>query len=227
ITIIYKLSLLDTAFFILEFLLVFPSIVIFEAFTLSRKQCQSDRTSQQRSTRSKQARATTTFHSRDYGLYGHHDESNQVPSTTPTSYHPYKTEFENSNNKNYNNDAYNTRFSETSYNNKYYNKDSYEGNQYELSDTNKNYNAHNNRYNTYNSNAVSRYNGERQGISDTRFLEGGKYFYDVGTEMYNPTNYGDSSREVNTNNWYNNRGVNYNGYQNQEEFEDEHENFEP
>lgn len=196
-----------------------------------------------------------------YGLYGHHDESNQVPSTTPTSYHPYKTEFENSNNKNYNNDAYNTRFSETSYNNKYYNKDSYEGNQYELSDTkyteegynnkyhnsyqnnynndaanekysynnnnNKNYNAHNNRYNTYNSNAVSRYNGERQGISDTRFLEGGKYFYDVGTEMYNPTNYGDSSREVNTNNWYNNRGVNYNGYQNQEEFEDEHKNFEP
>lgn len=201
-----------------------------------------------------------------YGLYGHHDESNQVPSTTPTSYHPYKTEFENSNNKYYNNDAYNTRFSETSYNNnnnKYYNKDSYEGNQYELSDTkyteegynnkyhnsyqnnynndaandkysynnnnnnNKNYNAHNNRYNTYNSNAVSRYNGERQGMSDTRFLEGGKYFYDVGTEMYNPTNYGDSSREVNTNNWYNNRGVNYNGYQNQEEFEDEHENFEP
>ncbi|KAG4949400.1 hypothetical protein JHK84_042859 [Glycine max] len=235
--------------------------VLQQSHPFRQRQCQSDRTSQQRSTRSKQARATTTFHSRDYGLYGHHDESNQVPSTTPTSYHPYKTEFENSNNKNYNNDAYNTRFSETSYNNKYYNKDSYEGNQYELSDTkyteegynnkyhnsyqnnynndaanekysynnnnNKNYNAHNNRYNTYNSNAVSRYNGERQGISDTRFLEGGKYFYDVGTEMYNPTNYGDSSREVNTNNWYNNRGVNYNGYQNQEEFEDEHENFEP
>lgn len=202
-----------------------------------------------------------------YGLYGHHDEYNQVPSTTtnPTSYHPYKTEFENSNNKYYNNDAYNTRFSETGYNN---NKDSYEGNQYELSDTkyteeeynnnnnkyhnsyqnnnqkyynndaangiysynnnNNNYNANNNRYNTYNNNnAVNGYNGERQGMSDTRFLEGGKYFHDVAAEKYNPTNYGDSSREVNTNNWYNNRGGNYNGNQNQQEFEDEHENFEP
>ncbi|RZB65006.1 hypothetical protein D0Y65_041175 [Glycine soja] len=156
----------------------------------------------------------------------------------------YNTRFSETsyNNKYYNKDSYegnqyelsDTKYTEEGYNNKYHN--SYQNNynndaaneKYSYNNNNnKNYNAHNNRYNTYNSNAVSRYNGERQGISDTRFLEGGKYFYDVGTEMYNPTNYGDSSREVNTNNWYNNRGVNYNGYQNQEEFEDEHENFEP
>ncbi|TKY71736.1 E6 protein [Spatholobus suberectus] len=200
-----------------------------------------------------------------YGLYGH-DESNQLPSTTPTttttSYHPYKTEFEDtnkySNNKYFNNEAYNNK--------KYYNKDAYGGNQYKLSDTkyteegynnnkyynsyqndnqkyyhnndaangkyyynnHNNYNANNNRY-SYNTNAANnRYNGEKQGMSDTRFLEGGKYFHDIYAEKYNPTNYGDSSRGVNTNNWYNNnRGGNYNGYQNQEEFEDEQENYEP
>ncbi|KAL9321184.1 hypothetical protein ACSQ67_013023 [Phaseolus vulgaris] len=123
-----------------------------------------------------------------YGLYGH-DESNQAPSTTttknaasyttPTSYHPYKTEFEN--NKYFNNDAYNNR-----------------------------------------------YNGEKQGMSDTRFLEGGRYFHDIYAEEQHPTtNYEDSSKGVDTNYWYNNRGGNYNGHQNQEKFEDEHENFEP
>lgn len=205
-----------------------------------------------------------------YGLYGRyhdHDESNQLPSTTTTttSYHPYRTEFDNTN-KYSNNDAYNTRFAETGYNNNnnnnYYNKDSYEGSQ--LSDTkyteegynnnnkyynsyqnnnqkyynndaandkyynsNNNYNAHTNRY-SYNTNAANnRYNGEKIGMSDTRFLEGGRYFYDISSEKeYNPKNYGDSSRGVNANNRYNNRGGNYNGHQNQE-FENGQENFEP
>ncbi|RDX93824.1 Protein E6, partial [Mucuna pruriens] len=186
-----------------------------------------------------------------YGLYGH-DESNQLPSTTPISYHPYKTEFDNTN-KYYNNDAYNTRFSETGYNNnnRDYNKDSYGGNQFELSDTkyseegynnnnkyyksyqnnnqkynnqaandkyyNNNYNTNSNRYSYNNNPANDRYNGDKQGMSDTRYLEGGKYYYDISAEKYNPTNYGDSSKGVNTNNWNNNRGGNYNGYQNQED----------
>ncbi|XP_014517594.1 protein E6 [Vigna radiata var. radiata] len=221
-----------------------------------------------------------------YGLYGH-DESNQVPSTTttknadsyttPTSYHPYKTEFQN--NKYFNNDAYNNRFAETNNN-----KNSYGGDQDELSDTkyaeqgyNNNYqnnnqqqyynndaasyksygnnqkyynneaasyksydNNNNQKYyyndaasqkyknsnNNYNGNA-NRYIGEKQGMSDTRFLEGGRYFHDIYAEENHPTNYDDSSRGVNNNNWYNNRGGNYNGYQNEAEFEDEHENFEP
>jgi len=83
-----------------------------------------------------------------YGLYGH-DESNEVPSTTttkkvasyttPTSYHPYKTEFENT--RYYNNDAYNNRFAETGYNN-----------QEELSDTKYTEEGYNNNYNNYQNN---------------------------------------------------------------------------
>ncbi|KAK7302829.1 hypothetical protein RJT34_13726 [Clitoria ternatea] len=221
-----------------------------------------------------------------YGLYGH--ESDELPSTTTpttaaattttnaspyttttTGYSPYKPEFEDpskyTNNKYYNNDAYNTRFAETGFNNnKYYNRDAYEGNQYGLSDTkyteegynqnnynnqkyyfnnndandkyyhnNNNYKVNNNRY-SYNHNAANnRFNGEKQGMSDTRFLEDGKYFYDLEAEKYNPTLYGDSSKgvNVNTNNWYHSRGNNnygnYNGFQNQEEFEDGHNEFEP
>lgn len=163
---------------------------------------------------------------------------------------------------NYNNDAYNTnqneltntRLTGTGYRNseKYYNMDAYGGNQNELSDTKytegeynsmgnqnnyKKYHYNNNaakdRYSYNNNVANNRNNGEKQGMSDTRFLEGGKYFYDLNYEKYNPTLYGDSSRGVNTNsNWYNNRGNHYgnnnnNGYQNQEEFEDEQEDFEP
>lgn len=189
-----------------------------------------------------------------YGLYGH--ESTQLPSTTTTTtYQPYEAEFQHTSkypNKyyNYNNEAYstnqnelsNTRLTGTGYRNsdKYYNKDAYGGNQNELSDTKYTegeYNSMGNQNNYkkyhYNNNVANkRYNGEKQGMSDTRFLEGGKYYYDVNYEKYNPTLYSDSSRGVNANNnWYNNRG-NYNGnnnnaYQNQEEFEDEQEDFEP
>ncbi|KAE9591708.1 hypothetical protein Lal_00039146 [Lupinus albus] len=188
-----------------------------------------------------------------YGLYGH--ESTQTPSTTNTNYEPHETEFQhtskypNKYHHNYNNDdAYNsnqneeldnTRFIGT-YRNNYNNKDVYEGNQNELSDTkytegeyNSVGNQHNYKNHYYNNNAANdnRYNDEKQGMSDTRFLEGGRYFYDVKYEKYNPTLYDDSSRGVNThNNMYNNRGNNYygnnNGYQNQEDFEDE-QDFEP
>ncbi|KAK7369065.1 hypothetical protein VNO80_11099 [Phaseolus coccineus] len=105
---------------------------------------------------------------------------------------------------------------------------------------NNNKDSTNNRY--YKTKAVNNnYNSERQGLSDTRFVEGGKYFYDVNSEKYNnPTQYGDSSRGVNSENWSNNRGYfgnnNVNsyennnsmeGYQNQEQFEDDQEDFEP
>ncbi|XP_045806889.1 protein E6-like [Trifolium pratense] len=193
-----------------------------------------------------------------YGLYGH--ESDHFPSTTTAATTTTtNSNFEDTNNyqndnKYYNNDAYNT---------KYYNKDTF-GN--ELSDTkyneeqnnNNNYNNHNRRFNNnaanersfYNNNN-NNYNGEKQGMSDTRFLEGGKYYYDVSYEkynptMYNPTMYSDSSRGINNDNWYNNRGNsnndnnygnnneyyqnnhgNYNGYKNQHEFENEEDAFKP
>ncbi|XP_027347752.1 protein E6-like [Abrus precatorius] len=100
---------------------------------------------------------------------------------------------------------------------------------------NNNNNAANEKYSYKNYAVDNSYNGERQGLSDTRFVEGGKYFYDVQSEKYNhPTLHDGSSRGVNSENWYNNRGYfgnnNVNsmqGYQNQEEFEDDQENFEP
>ena len=93
-------------------------------------------------------------------------------------------------------------------------------------------NAANDRY-TYNNNAANnRFNGERQGMSDTRFLEGGKYFYDLSSEKYNTNLHGDAYRGVNNYNNYNyhNQGGyhgNHNAYQNQEEFEDELDDSEP
>lgn len=183
-----------------------------------------------------------------YGLYGH--ESDHLPTTTAAT----NSEFEN-NNKYYNNDAYNTKF---------YNKDPFANNQNELSDTKyneqgyMNYNSmmekqNNNERPFHNNNNNNYYNVEKQGMSDTRFLEGGKYFHDIYNEKYNPTMYGDSySRGVNTNNWYhhkgnsynsdnngNNNGYNngyyqnnnhgsYNGYKNHvNQFEDEQNEFEP
>ncbi|CAK8530583.1 unnamed protein product [Lathyrus sativus] len=169
-----------------------------------------------------------------YGLYGH--ESDHLPTNTAAT----NSEFENNNynNKYYNNDAYNT---------KYYNKDPFGNSQNEQS---YNYNSmmekqNNNERPLYNNNNNNYYNGEKQGMSDTRFLEGGKYFHDINNEKYNPTMYGDSySTGVNTNNWYNNRGNSYNsnnngyyqnnhgsynGYKNQvvDQFEDEQNEFEP
>ncbi|RDX80152.1 Protein E6, partial [Mucuna pruriens] len=157
---------------------------------------------------------------------------------------------ENQNNNNfYNKDAFgkpnelsDTKYTEGGYNsmenqnnnNKYYyNNNNAANERYFYNNDN---DAANNMY--YKNNAVNNnYNGERQGLSDTRFMENGRYYYNVDSEKYNqPTLYGDSSRGVNSENWYNNRGyfgnnnVNKNsmeGYQNQEEFEDDQETFEP
>ncbi|GAU23608.1 hypothetical protein TSUD_385970 [Trifolium subterraneum] len=203
-----------------------------------------------------------------YGLYGH--ESDHLPSTAATTTTTTNSNFEDTNN--YQNDNNNKYYNNDAYNTKYYNKDTFGNNQNELSDTkyneegynsmmekqnsnnnNQNYHFNNNAANErsfYNNNnnyngGNNMYNGEKQGMSDTRFLEGGKYYYDVEYEKYNPTMYSDSSREMNNNNWYNNRGNsynnnygnnneyyqnnhgNYNGYKNQHEFENEEDAFKP
>ncbi|CAI8618264.1 unnamed protein product [Vicia faba] len=162
-----------------------------------------------------------------------------------------------SNNNKYPNEISGTKLTATSYNNNNnnnYDKYYYNNNKYASNDpsntkfTEEAYNSMENQNNNkyyYNNNNNNNYNnGERQGMSDTRVMEGGKYFYDVNSEKYNPTLFnGDSSKGVvNSENWYNKKGYfgsnnnvntyennknSMNGYQNQEEFESDQEEFEP
>ncbi|XP_022724334.1 protein E6-like [Durio zibethinus] len=164
-----------------------------------------------------------------YGLYGH--GSGQLPPSTTTTtketYEPYVTpvryhpdEPYNSIPASYNNNNKNTY---------YYNKNSYETEQENFGKarfTEKGWsteeNKNNNYYNGYN-------NGEKQGMSDTRYLENGRYYYDVKNENnYYPNQY-ENSRGVASRNEYNeNRYNNMGRYnQNQEEFEENEEVFEP
>ncbi|MED6122503.1 hypothetical protein PIB30_040411 [Stylosanthes scabra] len=196
-----------------------------------------------------------------YGLYGHETPENYPPTTT--TYKPYNTEFEDTskytNNKYYNFDnnnqeSYNHQNEQFS-NNNYYNKDSYgnyQNNENELSDTKYREEQYNNQMYFDNNNAGShgnnnnnRYNpAQRQGMSDTRFMEGGKYYYDLDSEKYSTNNnHGEAYRgAVNNNNNndnfntynYNNQGGNayhgnYNSNQNnnQEFFEDEIDDTQP
>lgn len=195
----------------------------------------------------------------NYGLHGH--ESGQFPprttidtaaaaTITTTTYQPYKTESEEEMNKYtknkysyYNKDAYNTNQNDFN-NNNYFNKDAYGGNQNELGNTRYTYGVYNsmsnqnNNNNYYNNNAANRWNnGEKQGMSDTRFMEGGNYYYDVESEKYG------STRGFKSKNWENswvyfgrpnhipNSYENSNsmeGYQNQEfKFEANKNDFDP
>ncbi|KAI3800850.1 hypothetical protein L1987_28949 [Smallanthus sonchifolius] len=88
---------------------------------------------------------------------------------------------------------------------------------------------YNTRYGT--SNNANMYNTEKQGMSDTRFLDNGKYFYDVNMENLNSnanmnTRGFNSRNEYNTQGYYGNNGKSYDrynsnfnggGYQNQED----------
>jgi hypothetical protein len=173
-------------------------------------------------------------------------------TTTPTNL-PYKNQFEDdeslnkylstndnnddNNNNNNNNNYYNANDVVDNNNNKYYNyntnKNSYEANQYGFGDTKLTGRG----YTTMGS--QDKYN-ERQGMSDTRFLENGKYYYDVKGENYNPNQYGNSRGTVASRNWYgSNKGYYGNngnsfehknymaGYENEEEFQGEQEEFHP
>ncbi|KAJ7947020.1 protein E6-like [Quillaja saponaria] len=191
--------------------------------------------------------------------------SNYAPYTTPTTYLPYKTpseeeeedinKYSNNNNKEAFNANYNgmtnTRLSGTSYasnnNNNYYYKDAYEANKNGLGNTrftekghNTLANQNNNNNNYYYNKAARNYNGERQGMSDTRYMQGGKYHHDIYAEKYNPNQYGSYKSEVDSRNWYNNNNNNNNkgyygnnensfeGYQqNREEFQENQEVFDP
>ncbi|KAL8108107.1 uncharacterized protein LOC141671818 [Apium graveolens] len=182
-----------------------------------------------------------------YGLYGH--ESGQLPPTTTTENLPYKTETENSYNKEfnpssnngqyYNNDAYVNPESYSNSNNgqQYYNNDGYVAKPQGMSDTrfmNKVYkpyttpinkednffnggNMYNNRLHGIGETKLgvtNGYNKERQGMSDTRFMENGRYYYDLNRE--NNYNLNDNNVNENSRNeYYNNRGNYGNSYRGQ------------
>lgn len=166
-------------------------------------------------------------------------DSSSNTKFTEEGYNSMENQNNNNNKYFYNNKdaSSNTKFPEEGYNSMQNQNDN---NNYEKYNYN-NKVAVNDKYNFKSNNNYN--NGERQGMSDTRVMEGGKYFYDVNSEeKYNPTFNGDSSKGVvNSENWYNKKGYfgnnnvnNYennknsmNGYQNQEQFEDDQEEFEP
>ncbi|KAK8529587.1 hypothetical protein V6N13_102493 [Hibiscus sabdariffa] len=78
----------------------------------------------------------------------------------------------------------------------------------------------------YNSNGYER---ERQGMSDTRFVEGGKYYYDVKNENYYPNGYEySSSKEASTNEGYYGNTDNSNQFNSmQDEYRERQEEYVP
>ncbi|KAF5473049.1 hypothetical protein F2P56_009694 [Juglans regia] len=192
-----------------------------------------------------------------YGLYGHESNRlppattltnvNGAPYTTNPTNVPFQTEFEDDESLNKyldtNDNSYDNN--QRNYNNYYNSKNSYEANQNGLFDTRLTergrYPSTANQNNYYNG-ANQYYNVEKQGMSDTRFLENGKYYYDINSENYNPNQYGNSRSGVNSRIWYGNKGYNYHGnnensfehnkhsmegYQNEEEFQQEQDEFVP
>ncbi|XP_061979236.1 protein E6-like [Populus nigra] len=173
-----------------------------------------------------------------YGLYG--QESSQFPTTTKlanapyttATYQPYKTQTQTQ--ETYTN--YPTDSTTTTTTNNHYNNNAYEEQQQNFGETslqeseytnmgnqnsNKYYNGANSNNNKYYNGANSYNNDEKQGMSDTRYLEHGKYYYDVNNENsnYYPNQYQQNSRNnYNTRGYYNNNN-NYNtrGYYNNNE----------
>ncbi|KAL4626898.1 hypothetical protein ACB092_05G129300 [Castanea dentata] len=182
-----------------------------------------------------------------YGLYGH--ESGQFPPTTTTTTPTTTTSLTNVNAAPYtptpttttnNNAPFKTVFEDDESLNKYLNSNqnyNYNPNPNPNNNNNQNnefyYNNNaNDASNNYNNNngANSYSNAEKQGMSDTRFLENGKYYYDLNLESnYNPNRY-ENSRGVDSRNWNyhnNNNNNNNRGYQNEEEFQESQDEFVP
>ncbi|KAG5246989.1 hypothetical protein IMY05_004G0033300 [Salix suchowensis] len=135
-----------------------------------------------------------------YGLY-----ALQNPDPNPETYTNYPADTTTDNY--YNKNAYGEQqqnFGETSLQESEYTK---MGNQ---NNKNKYYNG----ANSYNNNNNDYKNDEKQGMSDTRYLENGKYYYDLNNENsnYYPNQYQQSSRNnYNTRGYYNNNNNNNNG----------------
>ncbi|KEH30990.1 hypothetical protein MtrunA17_Chr4g0046601 [Medicago truncatula] len=208
----------------------------------------------------KYSSSSDDFSNKKFPEEGYNSNENQNNNNNDNKYFYNNNNKDSSSNTKFTEEGYNSMENRNNNNNKYFynnnNKDSSSNTKFPEEGYNSMQNQNNNNYEKYNYNnkvAVNdKYsfksnnnynNGERQGMSDTRVMEGGKYFYDVNSEeKYNPTFNGDSSKGVvNSENWYNKKGYfgnnnvnNYennknsmNGYQNQEQFEDDQEEFEP
>ncbi|KAK8692616.1 hypothetical protein V6N13_076072 [Hibiscus sabdariffa] len=153
-----------------------------------------------------------------YGLYGHGAGTNQPSFTTKETYEPYVTPV-----KYHPDEPYNS-IPESSSNNKNAYQSTEQQNLGNARFTEKGWSTRENQNNNNNFYYYNGYNGEKQGMSDTRYLENGKYYYDVKSEdNYYPNRF-QNTRGISSRNRYNNMGRNK---QNQEEFEDTQEDFEP
>lgn len=138
-------------------------------------------------------------------------------------------------------------------NNNYYGNSNRQQQSYNTGASNNNYNSLAQReytaaaqggsdnYDHYTHGGVNSNNGyQRQGMSDTRFLENGKYFYDVNLEKstFNPNDvntrefgYDNNNNNMNMNNYEYNSNQNYAGFQNNhnhnqfQNFQEEEEDF--
>lgn len=179
--------------------------------------------------------SSDTLSENGYGLYGR-DDSSEFPTTTPTTITATFTTA-NEENEALNEELEKNRKYETSYatNNNYYNNN----NQYPNGNYNNNgYN--NNGYNSNNNNNYYNdgYGEEKQGMSDTRFLEKGRYHYDPKNRGsngnyngYEPAGRGSTTRDEVYNG---NNNVNANEfntmeeyYQSQHEYQGNQEGYEP
>ncbi|XP_039049168.1 protein E6-like isoform X2 [Hibiscus syriacus] len=164
-----------------------------------------------------------------YGLYGHETGAGEPSFTTKKSYEPYVTPVKYHPDEPYNSIPESGSNLKNTY---YFNKNTYEStekqNLGEASFTEKGWSTKENQNSNYYNRNNGYINGERQGMSDTRYLENGKYYYDMKSENYYPNQF-DNSRGVASRNEFNeNRYNNMGRYnQNQEEFEDSEEEFEP
>ncbi|XP_022926083.1 protein E6-like [Cucurbita moschata] len=191
----------------------------------------------------------------NYGLYGH--ESGQLPPNSDDNFSgdrpddnkyrrndavPYKSEseeyddndnFQNSNTKPYENSFYynkdlydngrqsfrNTRFSRNDYTTTpLYNQEKYHNDDHDDDNNNFYYNNNNNANNVV-----------RQGMSDTRFMENGKYYYDLDREPHHYSRSRGYFRNNNNGNTYE-YGNSMGRYQNQNdeaEFQEELDDFVP
>ncbi|XVF32198.1 hypothetical protein REPUB_Repub17cG0061400 [Reevesia pubescens] len=130
----------------------------------------------------------------------------------------------NYNNKGYTTGNHNNNGDTTSNYNNGYTSSNY-NNGYSLS--NYNDNGYNNNYNN------NGHETERQGMSDTRFAEGGKYYYNVKNENYYPNGYESSGKETKKNEGYYGNTENSNEFssmeeiQNKEEYQEMQEQYVP
>lgn len=193
-----------------------------------------------------------------YGLYGR--GSDQFPPTKESvtaaadenvlfneelSSENYETGYQNNNHNNYgytskyNNNAYTSGYKSNGYvTEKQGMSDTRFMQNYQNTNNNNNYNNYNNAYasnyknnaytssrgytgnNYYNTNG---YENEKQGMSDTRFLENGKYYYDVQNEnSYFPAGF-ESEKGTTTSRGYYGNTQNVNEFSTMEQFENQQE----